>query len=228
MDLKTLANRVKDLYYQDYAPDESFFDAYDFKFHCAAVYSDLLDKMFQQMRKEGKVENGFSNVEISANWLVKEELELQQDPVTKLYFATTSSKIFGFGFDEFSYALDQLVRIGDCKSKKCRLQKLSRNEVPYLDLAAATSLCYFWQAEGDRITFTDNVGKVLVPYVPIVDADNDNNVLSDIIASDVIKAVYTLMVAARNGTVIDESNDSNKNTTAQNQQNPQLNKIASQ
>lgn len=228
MDLKTLANRVQDLYYQDYAPDESFFETYDFKFHCAAVYSDILDKMFQLMRKEGKVENGFSNVEISANWLVKEEIELQQDPVTKLWYATTSSKIFGFGFDEFSYALDQVKRIGDCKSKKCRLQKLSRNEVPYLDLSAATSLCYFWQDGGDRITFTDNVGKVLVPYVPIVDADNDNNVLSDIIASDVIKAVYTLMVAARNGTVIDESNDSNKNTTAQNQQNPQLNKVQSQ
>lgn len=228
MDLKTLANRVQDLYYQDYAPDESFFETYDFKFHCAAVYSDMLDKMFQQMRKEGKAINGFSDVEISANWLVKEEITLQQDQITKLYYATTSSKIFGFGFDEFSYALDQVIRIGDCKSKRCRLQKLSRNEVPYLDLAAATSLCYFWQAEGDKIAFTDNIGSVLVPYVPIVSADNDNNVLSDNIAAEVIKAVYALMINARNGTVVDESNDSNKNTTPANQQNPQLNKIQAQ
>ncbi len=228
MNLKALANRVQDLYYQDFAPDESFFETYDFKFHCAAVYSDMLDKMFQAMRKEGKVNDGFSNVEISPNWLVKEELELKQDPVTKLYQATTSSKIFGFGFDEFAYALDQVRLIGDCKSKKCRLQKLSRNEVPYLDLTTATSLCYYWQESGDSIVFTEGIGKVLVPYVPIVDADNDNCVLSDNIAAEVIKAVYTLMVAARNGTVIDESNDSNKNTTQQNQQNPQLNKIQSQ
>lgn len=224
--LQEAASRAQDLYYQDYAPRDAFFDIADFKYHFANIYSEMFDTMFQKMRKEGKAEDGFSNVEISSAWLYKEKIDLQEDKNDKrLFTATLSSDIFAFGFDEFVYSLDIVKIIGDCKSKNCRLQKIARMDSSYLDLAPTTGLCYYWESAGNEVTFTDNVGQVLVPYVPRVSASKDNCVLSDNIAEAVIRMTLDLFFRSKAGNVVDQTNDSNNNNTLPLQTNPQLPKL---
>jgi len=219
--LKQAAARAMDLYYQDYAPRDSFFDVPDFKFHFASVYSDLFDADFQMFRKMTRQETGFSNVEITAQWLVKEKVKVEISEHEPVYYATPSSCVFGFGYDAFSYSLDSVRPASPCG---CRLQKISRDEVPYLDIAPTTSLCYYWLEANNKISFLNDVKEVFISYIPSVDANNDDCVISDLIVSKAIRATLDIMFKSKNGNVIDVVNDGNSNPTAQNQQNPALNK----
>lgn len=225
--LAVAAEKAQDQYYQDYPDRDDFFDLDDFKFHFAAVYSKMFDAFFQQVRKANKGEDGFSNVEMSAAWLVKEEIPVESDE--EGYFASPSSCIYGFGFDEFSYSLDNVRAIGGCPGNEtCKLQKISLEEAKYLDITPPSRLVYYWLAAANKIRFQNALTKVAVVYVPAVEADNDNCVVSDNIVADVIKETLILLFGAKSGNVVDESNDGNKNTTQQNQSNPQLTKIQAQ
>ncbi len=217
---------AQDLFYQDYAPRDAFFDIKDFKSHFAQAYAEMLDDMFQKLRKEGKREEGFANVEMSAAWLVKEEIEVLAEESEPFFYAKTTSCIYSFNWDKFAYALDSLRPLGNCNGGiPCRVQKISPEEAAYLDISPTTSLVYFWLAAENKIMFTSPLaGKVTVSYIPSVDEENDACVLSSSIARKAIRMTLDLMFASKNGNVVDESNDGNKNSTAQNQANPQLTK----
>lgn len=226
--LKTAAARAQDLYYQDYAPRDAFFDVADFKFHFATIYTAMFDAIFQQVRKAGKAEDGFSNAEITSAWLVTETLEIKESNYPGLFYANPTSGVFAFGWDEFSYSLESAIPLGECKHGKCKLQKISTDEAAYLDIAPTTSLVFYWLAAENSIVFSGNVGKVLVSYIPSVDPKKDNCVLSDNIVADVIKATLDIMFKSKNGNVIDQSNDGNKNQVLPQQVDPKLTKIQQQ
>lgn len=219
--LKQAAARAMDLYYQDYAPRDAFFDVPDFKFHFSVIYNEMFDADFQMFRKMNRQETGFGNVEITSQWLVKEPLKIQAEKIEPIFSATPSSCIFGFGYDAFAYSLDSVKPASPCG---CKLQKLSRDEVPYIDISTPTSLCYYWLDANNKISFLNDVKEVFVSYIPSVDAANDNCVISDLIVAKVIKATLDIMFKSKNGNVVDDTNDGNPNGTLQNQQNPALNK----
>lgn len=219
--LKTAASRAQDLFYQDYAPRDAFFDVADFKFHFATIYSEMFDAVFQQTRQMNKREDGFSNVEMTASWLIKDTVKVEPEPTESGYFAKTTYPIFGFGFDEFSYALDTVKSAGKCG---CKLQKISRQEAQYLDISPVTSLCYYWQSSGNKISFINDIKEVIVSYVPAVVGSDDDCVISDLIVANVIKATLDIMFKSKNGNVVDEVNDGNTNETIETQVNPVLNK----
>lgn len=219
--LKIVASRAMDQFYQNYAPRDAFFDIDDFKFHFATIYTTMFDNAFQQFRKMGKAEDGFSNVEITSNWLVTEEVTAESDKNSDIYFVSPSSCIFGFGWDEFSYSLDNFKPVGHCG---CKLQKISRQESHYLDISPTTSLCYYWVEANNKIAVTNKVTG-LITYVPAVDSKNENCVMSDLIVADVIKMTLDLFFKAKSGNVIDKTNDNNANNNIEGQSNPSLIKI---
>lgn len=226
--LKIAASRAMDQFYQDYAPRDAFFNKDAFKYHFATVYSDLFNQLFQQVRRENKLQDGFSNVEMTAAWLVRETLqpEIEEDGCT--IYAKPTSCIFGFGFDSFSYSLDRIKAVGKCAGNKpCTIVKLSADEAQFLDISQPTSLVYAWLAANNKINLTAKIA-VDVSYVPAVDPSNENCVISDNIVNMVITRTLDMFFKSRSGTMVDETNDSNKNTIPQLQANPTLNKLQAQ
>lgn len=224
-------SRAQDLFYQDYAPRDAFFSEDDFKFHFVTIYSSMLDEMFQAIRRQTKQEEGFSNVELTRDWLVTEVVDVK-DGQYGVYEATPSSNIFGFSFDSFVYSLDQIKAIGGCGNKKCTIVKISADEARFLDLSPTSSVIYAWVPSQNTIRFSASgsepqplaLKSVEITYLPSINSGTDNCIVSEVIASKVIVQVLDLFFKTRQGTVIDESNDGNKSSNNP-QNNPALSKL---
>lgn len=219
--LTTAASMAMDMFYQGYAPRDAFFDQDDFLRHFAAVYSDMLNDMMQKARKENKQLEGFSNIENSADWLVRETLTPKKNE-NDCWVVKPSSGIFSFMYDAFNYGLDQVNAVGNCgNGVKCRVVKIAPYEAVNLDLAPISSLVYAWVAPNNEIHLTKGV-ELDVWYVPSVNVNNGECVIAEAIVHRVIRATLDLFFTARNGTVIDETNDGNRNNPLQQNVNPTL------
>lgn len=208
--LKVVAQAAQDLYLQDYASNDTFFELSDFMFHCATAYSSMLDAGFQASRKMSKQEGGYSVPEISASWLVKDDkIKIEKLPNGD-YVGTTSFPIFNFTYDAFGYGVQYI------KSDKCKnMAKVSNDEWNSLDLVPVTGFIFYKMIGKNQILFSSNPGNVFGEYVPAVVGNDDNCVMSEAIVPDVIKSTLTLMFGARNGTTIDMTDNQNRNATPQ-------------
>lgn len=223
--LREAATRAKDLYFQDYAPRDKFIDIGDFQFQIAVIYSQMLDALFQAMRRDNRREEGFSNIENSSAWLVEEILPIKFNEELGKYYVKTSTNIFSFNFDGTGNSLQGVCGL---KDKTHRFRKISLNERRFLDVVPVISKVYYYLNNGNEIVFRGDVKedeKITVQYIPQVVGNDDDCLLSDSIVAEVIKQTLIVMFGAKNGNVIDESNDGNKNAVLQQQTNPQLNKI---
>lgn len=222
--LTNVAQAAMDMFYQDFAPRDAFFTLPDFKFHAANYYCQTLNQLYQISRAQNKVQDGFSNINIPAAWLVSEEIEATKDDKECGYFATPQYNIFSFDFDAFANGLSRVIAIKDAKLKTTpNLIKISNNEVDFVNQAPVTNDVFYWLAPENKIFFTKKV-KIKVWYVPAVSADDETCVLSDNIVADVIKNTVMIMLQAKNGNIIQEMNDGNKNLTLEGQSNPNATK----
>ena len=222
--LKIAASRAEDLYYQDYAPRDKFIDIDDLKFHIALTYSKMLNDMYQQIRANNKRDEGFANVENSSAWLIEEVITMDCDEDMDKWYAKTKNNIFSYDFDGAGNALQ-----GVCgqRDKVNRFRKISLNERRFYHVLPNTSKVYYYLNNGNEIVFKGNVKKgekIVVQYIPQVVGQDDDCLLSDNIVGEVIKQTLILMFGAKNGNIIQEANDGNKNTVMQQQVNPALNK----
>lgn len=222
--LKTLASRAQDLYFQDAVMRDSFFDVKDFMFHAAAYYSTTLNSLYKIERQQNKVMDGFTNTEISAAWMIKEKIVPVKNE-DELFILKPEFSIFSFDFDSFANGIQNIRQTKNKKGAcKCDVIKISNNESSFLGLAPTTSICYYYLAPNNEIILTKFIEEAEISYIPTVVGNDVNCVLSDNIAADVIKNVLTIMFGAKNGNVVQMTNDGNNNPTAQNQANPALNK----
>ena len=220
-----VATRAEDLFYQDYAPRDRFFDIGDFMFHAAVIYSSMLNEQFQVLRATNKRDEGWSNIENSSAWLIEEICEVQYGEEPKKYFIKTKRDIFSFNFDGTGNSLQGLCGVNDSKN---RFRKISLNERRFYDVIPATSVVFYYLNNGNEIIFKGNIKKgekIVLQYIPVVDGKDENCLLSDNIVGDVINKTLTLMFGAKNGNIIQESNDGNKNLQLPQQTNPSLNKV---
>ncbi len=212
-----------DLFYQDYAPRDKFFDVDDFRFHAATYYSSTLNNLYQVIRRENKAETGFSNVELPSQWLIVEDLDLQIDEeLGRAYFIPTYG-VFAFDYDAYANGINGVTPISkECAGQKYEMIKIPNNQIWELQYMPQTNKVFYYLSPDNRVYCTKNVKKVKVWYIPTVVGNDDNCVLSDNIAADVIKNVLIIMVGARDGTIIQQSDDGNKNLDKATQVNPQL------
>lgn len=222
-DLITVASRVQDLYFQNYPDRVSFWTLADFKYHVAAKYSAMLNTLFQAARVANKQESGFSNVEINAQWLVTQKIsDLKYDEEQKKTYVETNHNIFSFDFDSWGNGLNGIRPYGN---NNCNLKKISNQELRFYDIAPTTPDIYYYLEGKNRVYF---LKKPTLPlslfYIPEVLGANDNCVLSDNAVPDVITETLKMMFAAKQGNIIPEADDGNKNDILQQQVNPQLTK----
>lgn len=224
--LKMVGSLAMDLFYQDYAPRNAFFNLPDFMRHFANVYADMLNAEFQKTRALDKAETGFFNSGISAGWMLKERVSsTNESPYGDAFTLNLNNCIFNFAFDGYGYALDRMNVVAGCQSgSNCKVMHISAYEAQFLDIAPKSSMVYAWISGASQISLTQPL-EVDVFYIPAVDINNQNCTIADIYVGKVIRATLDLMFTARNGTVIDESNDGNSNTVLQEQTNPTLRSI---
>jgi hypothetical protein len=227
--LKIVASSIQDLYYQNFPDRVDFFTENDFKYHAAAMYSEMLNTLYQAARKENKGEMGFSSVEISAQWLITQKIEkdkLKWDEMQKRWYCLTDFPIFSFDFDAFGNGLNGIRPYGN----SCNLKKISNQEIRFADIIPTTPDIYYFVENENRIDFLKKPDlPIAVYYIPKVLGSNDQCLMSDNIVSAVIEGTLQLMFGAKNGMpVIKEADDANRNVTNLNQSNPKVNKLQPQ
>ena len=227
--LTEIASKAQDLYFQDYADRKEFFDLKDFKFHCAAKYSEMLNALYQAARKDNKAESGFSSVEIPAQWLITQKIEEDKlffDAMQKRWYCETTWPIFSFDFDSFGNGLNGIRPYGS----SCNLKKISNQEIRFADIIPQTPDIYYFLENKKRIDFLKKPTlPISVYYIPQVLGADDQCVMSDNIVSEVIQATLQLMFGAKQGMpVIKETDDDNRNSVMQQQVNPTVTKAQGQ
>lgn len=219
--LKEIAQRIQDLYEQNYAPDDRFLDIDDFKFHFATLYSTTLETQFQQLRKEGKAETGFANVEIPAGWLVEEVLDIKFDEDKNKFSSTPSIPVFTFKWDGAANALQGIHSSG---KTHIIYRKLSLHERRYRQvLPVITDRVFFYLNSPNEIIYWDAnpKEKVIVQYVPAIVGLNNDCLISDSIANEII-ATLEMMFKAKNGNFIQKVDNQNQNIIPEQQADPNL------
>lgn len=218
-----IAQRVQDLYEQNYSPDDRFLDIEDFKFHIATLYSTTLETQFQQMRKDGKTETGFANVEIPAGWLIEEPLDIKFDEAENKFYSTTSSPIFTFKWDDAASALQDIFSAG---RKEIIYRKLSLNEIRFKPTSPTiTDRVFFYRNGLSEIVYlcANPKEKVKAKYVPAIVGTNNDCLISDSIATEII-ATLDMMFKAKNGNFIQKVDNQNQNIIPEQQVDPALSK----
>jgi hypothetical protein len=220
-----IAAYAQDQFYQDFPDRKGFFVAKDFKYHCAAKYSEMLNILYQAARKENKQETGFSSVEIPAQWLITEKIEEDKlffDKQQGRWYCQTTYPIFSFDFDSFGNGLNGIRPYGN----SCNLKKISNQEIRFYDVIPQTPDIYYFLENAMRIDFLKKpTFPILVYYIPQVLGSNDQCVMSDNIVSAVIQATLELMFGAKQGMpVVKEADDGNRNAVMPQQVNPNTSK----
>ena len=216
--LKQLGQMAEDMYYQDFATRDAFFDKSDFMFHAATYYSQAINQIYQAIRRENKAIDGFTNIELPGQWLIKSTISLSEDG--EYFSASLPYALFSFDFDGFANGIQRVRDTGSkSKNKKIELIKITNNDIDFISLSPQTCVGYYWLSEGSKVTATKNV-EMDVWYIPSVVGNDENCVLSDNIAADVIKSTLTVMFGAKNGNVVQMTNNGNNNPIIQNQTTP--------
>jgi|ERR1035437_1599059 hypothetical protein len=218
------AQRMMDLYYQDYAPSDKFLDIDDFKYQIAITYSSLLNKMYQTERRANKQIEGFSNIEIPAAWLVKEDLVVEYDETEEKFFSKLKHPVYSFDWDNAANGLMGIHKRGG--GPHCVYRKISLNERRFRQIIPPTSAIFFYLNTPTEIVYwgAKKGAKIESQYLPVVVGEEDDCILSDNIIADLEVIVLDTMFKAKNGNFTQELADQNSPNTPAPQQNPTLNK----
>lgn len=213
------AQRVFDLYEQNYAPNDRFLDINDFKFHIATIYTTMLDKQFQVERKAGKAESGFANVEITAQWMIEDPLTIEYNEAEEKYFAKTKQPVLGFRWDAVAGSLQGIRSQGNPKTL---YRKVSLHEREFFaQLPTVADRVFFYLNQQQEIVFKKaTVGaKIKAQYIPAVVGQQNDCLLADSIADEIV-ATLELMFKSKSGNFIDKLDDQNPNNPT-----PQINPV---
>ncbi len=213
------AQRVYDLYEQNYAPNDRFLDIDDFKFHIAAIYTTMLDAQFQTERKAGKAETGFANVEITAQWMIEEVLNIECNEDEDKYFTKTSQPILGFRFDASANSLQGIHSFGNPHIIYRKISLQERRFKQNLPVVGDRSFFYVNSEKEIIFWFAKAGSKIKVQYIPAALGLDDDCLLADSISNEII-ATLELMFKAKNGNFIQKLDDQNPNNAT-----PQANPV---
>lgn len=219
------AQRIMDLYYQDYAPNDKFLDLDDFKYQIAIVYSSLLNKMYQTERRTNKAMEGFSNIEIPASWLVEETITIKDENEEGDFYITTDHPVYSFDWDNAANALQGVHKSG--AGPHCVYRKLSLNERRFRQLIPPSSAIFFYLNNPTEIVFwgAKAGSKVKIQYVPVVVGEENDCILSGNIIADLTPIVLGTMFKAKNGNFTQQLDDQNAPNPLTPQPNPVANKM---
>lgn len=216
MKLILVAQNIMDLYFQDYAPRDAYYDLDDFMSMASIVYAKLLNDEFQLKKQEMKLVEGFSYVDISPEWLITKDFAITREG--NAFVVNMDEKVFAFDFDALTSGVQRIEVI---EGKPGRTVKISFKDSEFMDRLPMTTLYFYYVLGANKIFFKNRYPKkVKVYYIPAVTADDSEAEIPDSKVLEVITTTLQLYFGSKNGEVIDTSNDSNKNKAPATELNP--------
>jgi hypothetical protein len=204
-----LASDIMDLYYQTYKEEnEDFFDLDFFIRQVVDAHAFLVRQEYKEqyamLRGEGA--HKVWGVTFSEQWLKKHTGKLEKDG--KFFSVKLPDPVLSFPYDQ-SFCGIQLV-----VPHHCDVHRTSRAQ--YWALKFVDGVIFWWPevtADSTKVTCSDNAPQELdVYYIPVPGEDTE---LDDGLADPIKDIVWTRMAKARQGEVVDTTNDSNTNTVPQ-------------
>lgn len=215
--ISIVAQNVMDLYYQAYKSDEDFFELYHFQYLVGVGYGKVLQDEYEKNYKLNLQIEGYGYVNISQDWLKSEEHTIEKDKDDR-FFIKLNKKPFSFLFDNQTSAVQNVIPLG---GPKCGEFIRMNGDERWKLCAVAGTAQVFWILEDEKIYFenlTVKPTKIKVLYVPGLDKDIDDNFnIPKTKEADVIDWVLQRMFVARQGGVIDMTNDGNNNKALANE-----------
>lgn len=215
-----IATRIQDLYEQNYTPNDRFLDIDDFKFQVATTYSSIINKQYQIIRQQNRQVDGFSNVEIPAQWLLPQNIKLQKDTTRQgRHFAILEHPVFSFDWDNYANSLQGIHSLG---TKHCVYRKIGLHERKFINILPVIGDILFYLDSPERIVFVGGKDgdEAVIQYVPKVVGDENDCLLSDNIIPELMDAILDRMFKSKNGNFIQKIDDQNPNIVPEQQNNP--------
>jgi hypothetical protein len=210
--LGNTAQQTMDLYYQHFRTDQDFFRLVHFRYLCAVAYASLLQDYYEKSYARALSENGMGDVDLPTEWMISETLGVQSGAHGEHYLEL-KQKPFSFLYDNQFRSIQTIMPVGDFSA---RLFRISIKEVWKLRAMPQTRNV-FWFSMGDqKIQFRNmntSLSEVMVFYLPSLGDLSDEAELADGLEGRVIEATLNLMSIARQGGVVDMTNDQNPNRT---------------
>lgn len=214
--LKVVADLTGDLYYQGKIPDDAEFGYNYFKELVSGVYATLINDEFNLNKVKNKSDSGSSYVEVSADWLIKEDVVVEKEKGD--YVIRTKSNIQTFRYDAMSSGV-QFIDLADRKDTEClKLKRCTLKESNKTHLLPPSSVVFFFLEKENTIKLKGKVNageKFTVYYIPSLDTQDDNALISEDKKMAIVSTALSVMFGSKNGEIKDATNDSNSNVSPQ-------------
>jgi hypothetical protein len=210
-----LAQHIMDLYYQSFKSDDEFFELLHFEYLAGVAYAKLLQNEYENNYKLNLHEEGYGYVTLSQDWLRAEEHKIKKDADGR-YFIQLDMAPFSFLYDSQNSSIQDVIPLGQNSQKEfIRMGSQERWKIK----ASRGTRIIFWYLEKDKIyAASENTNgmpeRLKVLYVPAPEKDiSDDFTIPVTKEADIISWVLNIMFTARQGTVVDMTNDANPNKT---------------
>lgn len=213
--LEQIAQFGLDAYLRAYQSTADFFNMVHFKVLVCSTYATVMNDKYQDQKTRIKQDSGFSFVEMSGPWFVKDEIKVCKDDVKDVHYIELPQPNFVFEYDSLCSSVHSIVKTG---KKQCgefiRISNADYWKIPSVPVTNDI----FWYQLGERIEFPISIGmpeKVLVNYIPALLLNSDKCSIPETMVDAIVTTVLQIMFGAKNETmVVDKSDDGNPNVNA--------------
>lgn len=211
--LRQVGQMASDLFYQNYKADDQFFDLEHFKFLLAAEYVKQVQAESTANKRENKQFSGFSYIEVSTYWLKTERVKVTTEDGVKT--AVLTQQPFQFNFDSVGSGVQYVETVAEGKTIPCaEVIRIAYND-KWMACAMPPNQTTFYYVKGDKIHILNshcNLQEIEVSYVPAPLCYEDDDFIHQDKAHDIIRTVLNTMFGAKNGNIVDMSDNSNPNS----------------
>lgn len=200
--LKVAAQGIMDLYYQDFKPDDAFFDLEDFATWIGHCYGSIADNVAKEIYDASRSE-GMPMIIFSQDWWAKKTVTVK-DKVADI----SDLKFTGFTYDNQTSGIQQVGNgVNFIRTTLTGLWQLGQRR-------SKVNIIY-WYTDFGKLKFEGTCTipeSVDVYYIPT--PDDDQFKLPKSKAFEIATTAWNLMIAAKKETpFVDTTNNSNKNVT---------------
>lgn len=198
-----------DLYYQQFKSDEDFFEVEHFEYLNGVVYAKLLQEEYERSYQKSLAETGRGYATISPQWYIEETVKVTTSDMGDAEIVMKDCP-FTFRFDRSNTAIQGIYPIkGKCKD----FISINIDERFKFDGLPKSTVVYWYPVSNKIILHNLSCGlkEAKIIYIPGLKAGSDKCGISDGMEYDVINGTLDLMKRAKQGEVVDMTNNNNPN-----------------
>lgn len=219
------AQNLMDLWYQEDPSAEEFFEIYHFKYMVSIAYAQLLQEEYNQSYKKSLQEEGIGIPSLSSDWYISEEVKVIPSGDVSPFKSELKRKPFAFAFDRQNSGVKDILPI----SGKCRdFIRIALESKWQLDHVPTENIVY-WYVLDKNIYFEKlfcGTKAVRILYIPSIDDLEDTASIPSVYEGQIIAGALQLMKMAKDGVVINTTNDNNPNAALETEINNLFKKYA--